>query len=58
MSAIADEDLEAIVTEIMPNLYLLPSYADFTSYPRFLEELYRDDYIARVNHFNTLLSSN
>lgn len=57
MSAIADEDLEAIVTEIMPNLYLLPSYADFTSYPRFVEELYRDDYIARVNHFNTLLSS-
>jgi cellulose biosynthesis protein BcsQ len=57
MSAIADNDLQSIVTNIMPNLYLLPSYADFTSYPRFAEELYKDNYQKRVYHFKNLLEN-
>lgn len=57
MSAIADDDLESIVTEITDNLYLLPSYADFTSYPRYLEELYPSNQYERVTHFSGLLES-
>lgn len=57
MSAIADDDLESIVTEISDNLYLLPSYADFTSYPRYLEELYPSNHYERVAHFSGLLES-
>lgn len=55
MSAVADNDLLSIVTEISDNLYLLPSYADFTSYPRYLEELYPSGHYDRVMHFNTLI---
>ena len=55
MSAIGDNDLESIVTEISNNFYLLPSYADFTSYPRYLEELYPNKHYERVTHFSDLL---
>ena len=38
MTAISEEDLSSIVTPILDNLYLLPSFADFTSYPLYLEK--------------------
>ncbi|MCF7524043.1 hypothetical protein L3X07_15255 [Levilactobacillus brevis] len=37
MVAIQEEKLPDAIVEIMNNLYLLPSYKDFVSYPDFLE---------------------
>lgn len=41
MSAISDNDLKSIITPIVENLDLLPSFADFVSFPIFLEEEYK-----------------
>lgn len=55
MAAISDSDLGSIITPIKDNLFLLPSYADFTSYPYFLEKLYPNDNYSRAMHFDKLL---
>lgn len=54
MAAIQEEDLKQIVTEIKPNLYLLPSFSDFALYPRFLEKKFPNTE-DRVHYFNSLL---
>ncbi|EAC8616803.1 ParA family protein [Listeria monocytogenes] len=56
MSAIAEENLEDIVLEIKDNLYLLPSFADFTSYPLFLEKKFPDRQFDRVAYFSKLIT--
>ncbi|MBC2344553.1 AAA family ATPase [Listeria welshimeri] len=56
MSAIAEENLEDIVLEIKDNLYLLPSFADFTSYPLFLEKKFPDSQFDRVAYFSKLIT--
>lgn len=56
MSAIADGDLPGIIIDIKENLYLLPSFADFTSYPLFLEKKFPNDQLSRVTYFDSLLS--
>lgn len=56
MTAIQDEDLSSIVMEIKENLYLLPSFSDFSEYPKFLEKKFRNN-IDRVQYFSKLLSS-
>lgn len=38
MTAVYEEDLSSIVTPIANELYLLPSYSDFTSYQQYLED--------------------
>ncbi|EDE2194078.1 AAA family ATPase, partial [Listeria monocytogenes] len=38
MTAISEGSIEEIVLNIKTNLFLLPSFADFTSYPLFLEK--------------------
>lgn len=48
MSAISDEDLSDIIIEIKDNLYLLPSFADFTSFPLFLEKKFPNSQLDRV----------
>lgn len=48
MSAISDEDLSDIIIEIKDNLYLLPSFADFTSFPLFLEKKFPNSQLNRV----------
>ncbi|MBW1606126.1 ParA family protein [Lactobacillus sp. Sy-1] len=57
MTAISDNNIESIVTKIRDNLYLLPSFADFTSYPLYLEKLYpgADNQYLRAVHFSKLL---
>ncbi|QPJ28008.1 AAA family ATPase (plasmid) [Listeria seeligeri] len=55
MSAIADENLEDIILKIKENLYLLPSFADFTSYPLFLEKKFPDNQFDRVSYFSKLI---
>ncbi|MBC1517167.1 AAA family ATPase [Listeria sp. FSL L7-1510] len=55
MSAIADENLEDIVLKIKENLYLLPSFADFTSYPLFLEKKFPNNQFDRVAYFSKLI---
>ncbi|MCE6013869.1 AAA family ATPase [Levilactobacillus brevis] len=57
MNAISNDDISTIVTKIRDNLYLLPSFADFTSYPIFLEKKYPnpDEQYKRAKHFSTLL---
>jgi cellulose biosynthesis protein BcsQ len=55
MSAIADEDLSDIIIEIKENLYLLPSFADFTSFPLFLEKKFPDSQLGRVTFLKGLI---
>lgn len=55
MSAVSDGNLKPIITNIKENLDLLPSFADFTSYPLFLERQYPDDQHARATNFKSLL---
>jgi cellulose biosynthesis protein BcsQ len=56
MSAIAEGDLSDIIIDIKEDLFLLPSFADFTSYPLFLEKKFPNNQFGRVTYFNTLLS--
>lgn len=55
MSAIADEDLSDIIIEIKDNLYLLPSFADFTSFPLFLEKKFQNSQLERVTFLKGLI---
>ncbi|MBP9970804.1 MAG: AAA family ATPase [Trichococcus flocculiformis] len=55
MSAIADEDLSDIIIEIKDNLYLLPSFADFTSFPLFLEKKFPNSQLKRVTFLKGLI---
>ncbi|MBC1399930.1 ParA family protein [Listeria fleischmannii] len=55
MSAIADGDLSEIVLNVKENLFLLPSFADFTSYPLFLEKKFPDSQFKRVSYLSELL---
>lgn len=55
MTAIKDEDLGSIITEIKENLYLLPSFSDFAVYPIFLEKKFPDSITDRVKYFSTLI---
>ena len=55
MTAIKEEDLTQIVTEIKENLYLLPSFSDFALYPRFLERKFGASLKDRVQYFSELL---
>lgn len=54
MTAIQDQDLTPIITEIKENLYLLPSFSDFAQYPKFLEKNFSKE-IDRVQFFSSLL---
>lgn len=56
MSAIQEENLEEIITEVKENLYLLPSFSDFALYPRFLEKKFPNE-VDRVQYFSKLLGS-
>lgn len=40
MLALSEEDVESAIVKVMDNLYLLPSDADFTDYPDFLEQTF------------------
>lgn len=57
MTAIRNEDLGSIVTEVKENLYLLPSFSDFFLYPNFLEQKFPDSQnpTERIHYFSTLL---
>ena len=55
MSAIADEELSDIIIEIKDNLYLLPSFADFTSFPLFLEKKFQNSQLERVTFLKGLI---
>lgn len=55
MTAIAEDDVKSVVTGISDNLFILPSFADLTSYPLFVEQRYKDDIRARSTHFRTLI---
>lgn len=57
MAAVAEGDLTQIVTNITDNLYLLPSYADYSTLPLFLEKMYPDDFMARTKSLSNLLTS-
>lgn len=55
MSAIKDSDLKKAIITIMPNLDVLPSSADFSLYPRFMEKKF-SDYNDRVSYLDKLSS--
>lgn len=54
MTAIQEENLEEIITEIKENLFLLPSFSDFALYPRFLEKKFPNE-VDRVRYFSSLI---
>lgn len=54
MTAIQEENLEEIITEIKENLFLLPSFSDFALYPRFLEKKFPNE-VDRVQYFSKLI---
>lgn len=54
MTAIQEEDLTEIITEIKENLYLLPSFSDFALYPKFLEKKFPNE-VDRVQYFSKLI---
>lgn len=54
MTAIQEENLEEIITEVKENLYLLPSFSDFALYPRFLEKKFPNE-VDRVQYFSKLI---
>ena len=54
MTAIQEEDLGEIITEIKENLFLLPSFSDFALYPRFLEKKFPEE-VDRVQYFSKLI---
>jgi len=53
MSAIRDKDLKSSVIPIMKNLDVLPSSADFSLYPRYME-VQKENYIDRVTYLSEL----
>lgn len=55
MAAIQEENLANIITEIKENLFLLPSFSDFSLYPRFLEKKFPNE-IDRVQYFSKLIA--
>lgn len=54
MSGIQHDDLKSTVINVLPNLDLLPSSADFALYPRFMETKI-EDYNGRVKYLSKLL---
>lgn len=55
MTAIADNNIKKIITDIKENLYLIPSFSDFSGYPFFLEQKYPKSQKDRIFHFKKLL---
>lgn len=55
MTAIKDKNLQDIIISIMDNLDLLPSAADFSLYPRYMEQL-KNGYTDRVHYLDSLLN--
>ncbi len=65
MAAVKEDNLDGLETEVMKNLYLLPSYMDFANYPTFLDITYGlsdmsdEDYIQvtqkKISHLNNLI---
>lgn len=55
MSAVSDGDLSPIITNIKPNLDLLPSFSDFAVYPKFLEKKFPGDDVKQTVYFSSLL---
>lgn len=66
MTAVRENDITNIETEIIENLYLLPSYIDFANYTTFLDKLYGvveegdENYFEitqqKITHFDNLLN--
>ncbi|WP_139995140.1 ParA family protein [Kurthia sp. Dielmo] len=54
MTAIQNQDLQSIITPIIDNLDIIPSYSDFRYYSRYLEGVF-PDYTDRVTHLKDLL---
>ncbi|WP_101773407.1 ParA family protein [Peptostreptococcus faecalis] len=57
MKAITDNNLKEIITDIKENLYLIPSFADFSSYPLFLEKKFPNSQKDRIFFMKSLLDN-
>ncbi|EDO1005200.1 AAA family ATPase [Listeria monocytogenes] len=55
MTAISEGSIEEIVLNIKTNLFLLPSFADFTSYPLFLEKKFPNSQLDRISYLSKLI---
>lgn len=55
MTAISEGNIGQIITPVKENLAMLPSFADLTSYPLFVEKMFPDNISHRSMHFKSLL---
>lgn len=55
MTAVSEGDLRDIIFDINSNLSILPSFADFTSFPIFLERKF-NEIESRMRYFSSLLN--
>lgn len=55
LKAIQEEDLSGAIVKLDKNIDFLPSSVDFSLYPRYLEEKFKDDYTKRVRYFADLV---
>lgn len=56
MTAISNGSIKGVEVKIKDNLYLLPSFADFSTYPFFLEKKFKRDIKKRAEYFSELLN--
>ncbi len=54
MAGIRKKDIKSTIINILPNLDVLPSSADFALYPRYMETL-KEDYSDRVKYLSELI---
>lgn len=55
LSAIEEKNVENAILNLDTNIDFIPSSADFSLYPRFLEKEFKDSYLDRVTYFNSLM---
>lgn len=57
LSAIEDKNVSNAILNLDDNIDFIPSSADFSLYPRFLETEFKDNYLDRVTYFSKLMQS-
>lgn len=55
LSSIEDNNVANAILNLDKNIDFIPSSADFSLYPRFLERMFKDSYINRVTYFDELM---
>lgn len=57
LSAVEDSNVQNAILNLDENIDFIPSSADFSLYPRYLEKEFKDNYLDRVTYFSKLMES-